>query len=496
MANEIIVARNLLIPRLTSLKEISYSFFFMVFDDIFDLDCHRLSLIEPKNKSQEVKLMARLLAYISNDLFAISLEHIKAEDIVNGEVISIHDLLEIIFTFIEHIPRKFAKTRDAVIDVKLVTKSVQTSLTSEDTSVENIYPLPQNFDFDYLSSKSISSSDSSESTSIEVKTRLDLRSDQNYRRKSPETSIRVQSSQESKAIQTEDELIVTDVKSKGEIPLKTASIEEVTLEEYKRMKYENFATVLGNRLHETLKLKEMADNLEMRINHYFKDVTANTKQRRTRSSPKITIQRYRTSLPPKAKTPLKCKAADRKISPNRSQNAFSLDQLLKNFPEIPRNTIKSLKEEENRQKKAIENLNKEISMNQMKVKSKLKEAIERQEKKSNIIANEAKQMQSLLAMKGSKAENLKEMAAKRESRLERARIKKMIDKFQNELNSKYKRLQSIEERIVVQEFDKKRKQQNDCINEFRKSIRERHLTEMERQKRILDSIDTLLVQCL
>ena len=490
MANDIIIARNLLIPRLTSLKEINYSFFLMIFDDIFELDFPELLSIEPKNRSLEIKLMARLLTFISNDLFSISFDHIKAEDIVDGNINSVHDLLEIISTFIHYIPDKFSKVEDVPIGALLSTKSVQTGFSSDEESIENF---SQRFspkisrNLDYLSSKSSSSSESSssESTHIQLRTRFkDIVEPKKLMNLSVESSISSKTpikepTLESKAIQTEFE---PEPKPQSDVSPKIASLEDVTLDEYKRLKYENFATVLGNRLHETLKLKEMTDNLELRIKKYYGDVTAKTPQRKAR-----TVRRQS----PRNKTPLKSKSTNRKVSPSKTPKSFSLDHLLKTFPEIPRNTIKSLKEEENRQKKVIENLNKEISINQMKVKSKLKEAIDRQEKKSNIIGSEVKQMQTLVAMKGVKAAKIKENSAKRDSRIERARIQKMVDKFQNELNSKYKRLQSLEERIVVNEFEKRQKQQNDCINEFRKRIKEKHSKEMERQERILDSIDTL-----
>ena len=66
----------------------------------------------------------------------------------------------------------------------------------------------------------------------------------------------------------------------------------------------------------------------------------------------------------------------------------------------------------------------------MRVKSQLKDAIEAQEKRSQLIGNEIKQMQILAETKGSKIAKIKENASKRDSRIERTRIQKMLDKYQ------------------------------------------------------------------
>jgi hypothetical protein len=178
-------------------------------------------------------------------------------------------------------------------------------------------------------------------------------------------------------------------------------------------------------------------------------------------------------------------------TPQKIIQISSLDDLIKAYPEISRNTIKSLREQERHQQRIVESLNKEVAINEAKVKSQLNSAIKTQNKRSQIIRNDIKNLESLAETKSAKLEKMKENATKRDSRIENARMHKTIESFHNQMMSKYKRLQAVEEKIVIEEFEKRHKTQQENIVQFRKRIKENHLMEIERQKKMLDAFETL-----
>ncbi|CAG2165512.1 unnamed protein product [Oppiella nova] len=498
LANDIIVDRNLLIPRLTSLKDITYEFFVMIFEDIFGSDFADFSSIVPKSKSREIQLMAKLLAFVSKDLFAVELDHIRAEDIIDHKVLPIHDFLEIIATFVKYLPKEFKENNS--FGSKPQTKAIEMIGSPKMSTEDLLRSLDRHRSQTRLSADSTSSS---QSTSSESKESF-LRPKRSLRQTKPSfdcnTSNRKQDSrQQSKAIQTD---IETQVIPKSIIwPKSTKSIglqkgmdspKESSFDEYKRLKCENFATLLGHRLHETLRLKELTDSIEYKIKRYYGDVTTRTPQKpviRSATKPKSARKTwFRTKRSPQMKrnTQLKCKTPVK-----QSFRTSSLDELIKAFPEIPRNTIKSLQNQEKHQKKVIEGLNKDIAVNEQKVKTRLSAAIETQHKRSQLIRNEIKHLEALAETKGSKMQKIKENAEKRDERIERSRMHTMMNRFQNDLNAKYKRLQAIEERIVLKEFEEKEKRRKDYINDFRHRIQEKHSLEMEKQKQMFDAFETL-----
>ena len=484
-----IIERNLLIPRLTSLQDINYLLFGLIFEDIFGEDFKEMVSIKPKNKREEIYLMSKLLSFFSKQFYdSIPLDHIRGEDIVDKNVNSIHDLLEIISAFVKFIPKDFGDKQNN--SLKFDAKGVQTSRSSNSSSVEELKDIDLCDISNRLRYESTSSSQSTES-SPESSIRSLCPSTSVLRQK----SINIENKEQRQTLlkQTDDKSIQTEqqMQTIPRISHRIVSPKDISFEEYKRLKCENFATLLGHRLHETLKLKQMTDIIEYKIKRYYGDVTTLTPKKinskfsmklRTNSNKKPSI-RSKTTLNKKNITPLKSKSNDFK----------SLDDLIKAFPEIPRNTIKSIKDQENHQKRVIENLNKDLLLKESKLKSKLSEAIETQQKRSQIIRSDIKHLETLAETKTSKMSKLKEIAEKRDSRIERARIQKMLEKYQNDVKSKYKRLQSIEEKIVLNEYEKREKQQKDRIQDLRRNIREKQDLEMERQKKMLDTFETLSV---
>ncbi|CAG2105051.1 unnamed protein product [Medioppia subpectinata] len=502
LANDIIVARNLLIPRLTALKDIDYAFFVVIFEDLFGEDFADFSATVPKSRSHEIQLMARLLAFVSKDLFAIDLDHIRADAIVAHNVLPIHDFLEIIATFVKHLPKEFKEN-----NVFPSTPKTMPAKRSPKMSTEDILRSLDPYKSESSSSpKSLSSSESNEPLRRPKESTTRRRSLRHAKSSfGYDTSNRKEdSSKQSIAIQTDIEIPIgvqttsTAVSPKAikHIGLQTSGLDSpkpVTgFDEYKRLKCENFATLLGHRLHETLRLKELTDSIEYRVKQYYGDVTTQTPQRIVRkSAAKAKSGRkvsFRTKRSPqvKRKTPAKCQNSLRQSF--RTQN---LDDLVKSFPEIPRNTVQSLRNQERHQKKVMENLNKDIKVNEQKVKSRLNAAIDTQQKRSQLIRDEMKHLETLAETKSSKMLKIKENAEKRDERIERSRMHKMMDRFQNDMNAKYKRLQAMEERIVLKEYEEKEKRRKDHINDFRQRIKEKHSLEMNKQKKLLDAIESL-----
>ncbi|XP_054166367.1 uncharacterized protein LOC128963863 [Oppia nitens] len=112
MANDIIVGRNLSIPRLSSLKDINYAFFVHIFEDLFGDDDIAAIVQRPQSRGHEIQLMTRLLAYVSGDLFAIPLDHISPAGLVAGDLVAIHDFLEIIAEFLKYLPEEFTENNN------------------------------------------------------------------------------------------------------------------------------------------------------------------------------------------------------------------------------------------------------------------------------------------------------------------------------------------------------------------------------------------------
>lgn len=501
LANDIIIETNLLIPRLTSLKDINYQLFCFIFNDIFRIDC---SLFDPKTKSEEIDVISKLLSTLSNDLIGISLEHIKAEDIINKKLNTIYDLSEIISTFIKYIPKQINENVNNYHSIKrkFDTKSVQTNgenlLFSLNKQLKSDYCLNSNTIKNnknqiYPVLKPWSGSSSSHTiTSNGCECPDIIQSTSNsFHSNSCGDNSNCHPKQE---LITRSKAIQTDVETKRTPKTFPKTIEPklITFDEYKRAKTNNFALELGHKLHETLKLKEMSEVIENKIKRYYGDVTAQMPNRTTyRSSTKA--RSGRKQLTRNKKSPIIRRKFDSfKVKNIKQNNQFSsLDDLLKTFPEIPRNTIKSLREQELHQNKIVERLNKDIVANEMKVKLKLNSVIETQNKRSQIIKKDLKHLESLAVTKNVKLEKLKDNAEKRDSRLERVRMHKTIESFHNDMLSKYKKLQSIEEKLVLKEFEKKHKSQQESIAQFRKRIKENNEMEIERQKKMLDAFETL-----
>jgi hypothetical protein len=291
-------------------------------------------------------------------------------------------------------------------------------------------------------------------------------------------------------IKTQSKAIQTEVEPKSSP--KTVSRKEITFDEFKKVKTDNFATELGHRLHEALKLKEMSEVIENKIKRYYGDVTVKTPVSNNLKST-LKSRNRRKHLIRSTKSPIIKRKVDltKTKTPQKIIQISSLDDLIKAYPEISRNTIKSLREQERHQQRIVESLNKEVAINEAKVKSQLNSAIKTQNKRSQIIRNDIKNLESLAETKSAKLEKMKENATKRDSRIENARMHKTIESFHNQMMSKYKRLQAVEEKIVIEEFEKRHKTQQENIVQFRKRIKENHLMEIERQKKMLDAFETL-----
>ncbi len=498
MANDIIVERNLLIPRLTSLKDINYQLFCLIFDNIFNIDC---SLFNPKTKSQEIEVISKLLSILSNDLVSISLDHIKPEDIVDKNLNTIYNLLEIIATFIKYIPKQFNKFENNAnykqnknnfdsTKRKFNTKAIQTNFNENQINrdLRNDFYNKNASKYLNLLKTSSSSSYSAQSSLCESipdliqstpESDYHLNACGDYKESHPKQEIKTQS----KAIQTE-----VEPKSSP----KTVSRKEITFDEFKKVKTDNFATELGHRLHEALKLKEMSEVIENKIKRYYGDVTVKSPVSNNLKST-LKSRNRRKHLIRSTKSPIIKRKVDltKTKTPQKIIQISSLDDLIKAYPEISRNTIKSLREQERHQQRIVESLNKEVAINEAKVKSQLNSAIKTQNKRSQIIRNDIKNLESLAETKSAKLEKMKENATKRDSRIENARMHKTIESFHNQMMSKYKRLQAVEEKIVIEEFEKRHKTQQENIVQFRKRIKENHLMEIERQKKMLDAFETL-----
>lgn len=269
------------------------------------------------------------------------------------------------------------------------------------------------------------------------------------------------------------------------------------VDQLKEAKTENFALELGHRLQEALKLKQKATLIEKQIDgHYGRDrrsISAGplreAPQVRGRTLSRGQVRRRSSSAKP---TPVRKQIVQAARAQINSDQTPSLDNFLSQFSSsLPHETRAKLKLMERQHRAYMSNLETDIRLQETKGTIALQDAIDRELKRSQIIAKDIKAMELFERHKNQVLCGITQEALKREERSDRAHIVRRVNDFEADAKSKFSAARSREEQFVRSEFEKRLKEEKISLLETKKRIREQSEVEAKKHNELLVAVEGL-----